>query len=576
MTSGRRKHISTMLLLALLAAWLATGVTGATGLQAQPQSDSALPSADETPVEPPPPEDAANAAQWQNTAPPGARITPEGWFPPRQFAEPPSDPGTIYVIPIHGPIMDSAFDRVVRMKVAKAVRNGARIIVFDMNTPGGRLDVTERVMSIITRDLRDVFTVAYVNHKAISAGALISVACDRIYVTPNSSIGDARPVNIGSGSIDPGDRAKIESYWRALVREPAQAAGYNIPMVEAMISLNIEVWLIRHRQTGQLQMVNATDWAGRLPGVDSSALLTPPRATTDSRTPGEWEFVRVLVGDSDMLTMTTSEAQFAGFTDAAVPSRQALAEQLGATDYVFVADDLGQRIARFLTNFMVQFLLFVGLIFFVYMEFQEPGLGLFGGLALFCLVLLVGGRYFVGLAEWWEIALIVIGLILIALEIFVIPGFGVAGISGIVLVVLGLIFSAVPSPPGEWPLPTNETAVYYLRESLLILGLGFIVALVLIVVAARNMKRMPLGSKLVLADVPRFDEPPTPDDSPMHTINIGDLGTVEATLRPVGKVRIGDALCDAVAESAFIEAGAKVRVLQHDGNRLVVEKVGEA
>lgn len=520
-------------------------------------------------------------------APAGAIVTPDGWFPPRQFNSPPQNPGTIYFIPIHGEMMSSALDSIIRMKATQAVRNGARVIVFDIDTPGGRLDVTERIISIITRDLQDVFTVAFVNPQAISAGSLVAVACDRIYMTPGGRIGDARPISSTGEAVDPGDRAKIESYIRAMVREPADAAGYNVALVEAMISLNIEVWLIRHNTTGQLQMVSAIDWAHRIPNAPPLRRLVEPgwgnpaanrNSNEDNRQvddDGQWRFVRVIVGGDNILTMTTSEAQALGFTGEAVADRDELARRLGAEEQVFMADDLGQKIAAFLTSMGVQMLLVIGMIFFLYMEFQEPGLGIFGGLALVCLALLLGGRYFVGLADWWEIILILIGLVLIALEIFVIPGFGVAGISGIVLVVLGLLFSAIPTPPGELPLPTSETAIYYLKRSVLTLGVGFIGGLVLTLIAMRHMKHIPLGSKIVLGKVPEFNEPPAPEDSPLRGIQVGDIGTVESTLRPVGKIRVGDTLCDAVTESAFIEAGTRVRVLKRDGNRLVVEKTGE-
>ncbi len=531
-----------------------------------------------------------------DSAPPeGARIVEEGWFPPPQFKQPPESPGTVYVIPIRGDI-DGILDRIVRMKATTALRNNAQTVIFDIDTFGGALDLTERIMSLINRELADVYTVAYINSKAGSAGAMMAVVCDRLIMSPDAKMGAARPVMVGPGGfvdIPAGERAKIESFFTAMVRGQAEEAGHNVTLVDAMISVDIEAWLIRNQQTGELRIVNAREWEHRLPGAPpirqlSDELRQLTMAMQDLRdadrsneversggaaASGEWEFVRVIIAGDKLLSMTSSEAQYYGFTDAPAASIEALVKRLGGSNHVYLEDTWSQTLAMFLTHAGIQSLLFMAMIFFGYLELQEPGLGLFGGLALLCLALMLGGRYIVGLAEWWEMALIVIGLLLIGLEIFVIPGFGVAGISGLVLVVAGLLFTAVPAAPGELPLPTTEAARHYLREGLLVLLIGMVGAVVLGVLFMRHVKRLPFGSKIVLADVPTFDEPPAPDDSPIHSVQVGDIGLVESTLRPVGKVRINNALCDAAAESAFIESGARVRVLQRDGNRLIVEKV---
>ena len=206
-----------------------------------------------------------------------------------------------------------------------------------------------------------------------------------------------------------------------------------------------------------------------------------------------------------------------------------------------------------------------------YIELNVPGFGIPGALALVCLGLLFGGQYLLGMALWWEIALIAVGIVLILLEILVIPGFGVAGVTGALCLLGGLLGIVVPNAPDEWPIPSGEFAWDLLADGAFALGLGFVLALVAMPIVGRFLPKLPLASRLVIAPSEPAEDAPVSTASPMMRVKVGDVGVVESTCRPVGRARFGEDLLDAVSEGSIIEPGTRVRVLRHEGNRLVVE-----
>ncbi|MCK5557514.1 MAG: hypothetical protein KAJ01_04010, partial [Candidatus Hydrogenedentes bacterium] len=211
---------------------------------------------------------------------------------------------------------------------------------------------------------------------------------------------------------------------------------------------------------------------------------------------------------------------------------------------------------------------------FGYTEINTPGFGVFGAVAIFCLVLLLSSQFLVGLAQWWEIAILALGVILILLEIFVIPGFGVAGIAGVLLCVIGLLAMIVPNAPNKLPIPSNSMDWDMFSSGLLALSLGFVASLIAAAILSRYLPRIPLftRNKLILAPAAAADDDPRSEASPMLNIRVGQTGETESMLRPVGVVRFGDDLLDAVSEGEIIEQGRTVRVLHRDGNRIVVEE----
>jgi membrane-bound serine protease (ClpP class) len=500
-------------------------------------------------------------------------ITEDGWFPRPEVDLPDlPDPVTkAFIIPIHGPITPATYDNVSR-KVTKVLGSGGELVVFDMNTPGGRIDAMEAIVDLILDDLRSVQTVAYVNSDAYSAGAIISAACTEIVMAPGGVIGDAMPIIAGPGGIQPlpeEERAKIESPLLALARRLAEARGHDVELLESMITLDREVWLVRDRDTGRLRLVRASRHEKKVlgaPGVDPVEIDPTTR----------WEFIEVVTPLDKLATLNTSEAIRAGFARQVFDGYEQLKRHYDVEgELVKLTDSWSERFVAFLARPAISGLLITIAMICGYVELSSPGFGIPGALALTALALLFGGRYLAGLANWWEIALFFIGIVLIAGEIFITPGFGVLGISGILCCAISLLALLVANPPDELPLPDTQRAWDLFSDGVMWLSLAAIASAVGIGLLMRYVDSIPVANKLFLPEAEHVDTAPVAETSPYARIRPGAVGVVEGPCRPVGKVRFDEDLLDASSEGLTIEAGARVRAVRWEGNRLIVEKVEE-
>jgi len=509
--------------------------------------------------------------------PPGARVAPGGWFAPvtRTNTPPelPKEVARVFIIPIHTDISETSY-KAIRRKVIRCRSEGAELVIFDMDTPGGRLDWMKKISQTIIDDLSDVYTVAYVNPEAISAGAIIAMACDEIVMSPTGTIGDAMPVRIGPQgyvAIPEKERGKIESYTRAYVRLIAKRNGYNVAMSEAMVTSTMELWVIRSRRTRELRLVEAAEWHGKVAGTPAATQPAGPRPRSDKT---EWEYVRRFDGPDKPLTLDPLEARFAGLSKHIFATLGDLAGHYGvATAPTVLQDTWSEELVGLLTSMTVTSVLLMAGIFLIYTEVNTPGFGIAGTLAIVCFVVLFGSRYLIGLANWWEIALFVVGLVLIGVEVFVTPGFGVLGTGGVLCCIVSLLAVAIPNAPDKLPIPQVQMDWDLLANGLAALCLGFVGGIVACMLLAKYLPKIPVANRLILAAAESSHAPPAAAASPIHRIEAGAVGTVEGMCRPVGKVRFGDDLCDAMTEGATIEPGATVRVLRKEGNRLIVEEV---
>jgi membrane-bound serine protease (ClpP class) len=519
------------------------------------------------------------------TTQPGRRVTKHGWFPARiRKAPAPELPAKVertFVIPIRDKrygITDTTYES-IKNKVTLCRGKGAQLVIFDMDTPGGSVAAMQRIVALITGELNDIYTVAYVRNEAISAGAIISLACDEIIMAPTGKIGDAMPIMIAPGGtlapMPKAEREKIESYLRSDLRLLAERIGHSIPICNAMITLPRRVWLIRRPKTQELKLIDPDDdnWQASISGG--------PRK--ESRRPrldkAEWEFVKQIDGDNELLTKTADEAIEIGLVDHIVtaPAKDpfgGLEKYYNITgEPVILGDSWSESLVALLTSTTVTGILMMLAIMCVYAEFNMPGFGVAGAMAIACFTVLFGSHYLIGLANWWEIALFAVGLILIGLEIFVIPGFGVAGIGGIVCCVVGLLAMIVPNAPTEFPWPQTDLDWSWFGPGLYALGLGLVGGVIGAVVLAQFLPKIPLANRLVMGRAQPATDAPATQDAPIMHIKVGDTGTVETMCRPVGKVRFGKELCDATADGTTIETGAKVRVIERTGNQLIVKEV---
>ena len=496
-------------------------------------------------------------------------ITPDGWFARPQVERPPlpKEITKAFVIPIYGAIGTSTYEAVKR-KVARCKTGGAQIVIFDMNTPGGRGDAMEEIVRQILDELHGITTVAYVNRRAYSAGAVISLACNEIVMAPGAILGDAMPIMISpQGQLVPipeAERAKIESAILAEVRLLAQKRGHSEILCQAMVTLKIEVWLIRNTGTHELKVVDAKLWRGKVAGEpekDSSVILE----TT-------WEYVRTVVGSDKLATLTTDEVVGTGLSSFVFDDMDALKKHYNiAAEPTVLTDNWSEGLVAFLTSPVVMsILIFVGMLA-IYAEIHTPGFGVAGAIAIVCFAIVFGSHYLVGLAQWWEIALFFVGVLLLLVELLLIPGFGITGVAGILCCIVALLAMLIPNAPTELPWPRTEGAWEMFKTGVLWLMTAFVAAAAAAAFLARYLPNIPIAGRLVLAAPVIAQVPPTTEDAPILNIRPGQVGEVTQTCRPVGKVRIGGLLVDAVADGAFIQAGAEVVVLRNEGNRVVIE-----
>jgi membrane-bound serine protease (ClpP class) len=495
----------------------------------------------------------------------------EGWLmPPPRSTKPPPLPEQItkaYVIPIHGVISETTYDAVKRKALLRCKAKGAEIIIFDMDTPGGDSRGMNNIVRLMVKDLADVYTVAHVNPQAYSAGAIIALACDEIVFSPLGRFGDAMPIFVSGGSIvsiPEKIRGKFESADRTDARVLAERNGYDVLLCEAMITITMELWLVRNAGTGELKIVEAENWRNKVRNPPGTRKRPRPAELS------EWEFLDVVDGPDELVSLTANEALKWGFTRQIFPTTADMYRHYHiAAEPTVLEDTWSEGLVELLTSPMVTGILMFVLVLGIYVELNTPGVGLPGAVALIALAILLGSRYLTGLAQWWEIALFVLGLLLLAVEIFITPGFGVLGTLGLIFCAVGLLAMIVPNPPDELPVPTTQFGWRVFKTSLLALTLSFVGAVVAAAVVARFLPKMPIASRLVLAPV-RPTGGPASESAPIRSITVGQTGTVVSICRPVGQVRFADKLVDAVADGAFIPAGRKVRVVKNEGNRVVV------
>ncbi len=508
-------------------------------------------------------------------APPEAKVTDEGWFAPAKRGRPiPSLPEQVrkaYVIPIREEITSKTFAAMKR-KAIRCKGSGAELIILDMDTWGGQVIAALDMARLLKTDLKNIRTVCYVRTRGISAGALIALACDEIVMTRVGKLGDCAPI-VMMQKLEGVEREKGESPLRAEFRESAELNGYPRALAESMVSWDVEVWLVRNKKTHELRYGFRHDWRGR---VDIPLGV----ATAPSNPKSRWELVKVVLAEKKLLTMTSTQAQDYGFASGIIDPADTddplgkLREHYNVIgEPTVLTDNWSEKLVELLTSpYLVGFLTFVAILC-AYVEINTPGFGIAGAVAITCVAIVFGSRFLVGLATWWEIVIVAIGIVLILVEVFVTPGFGIPGIAGILCVVVGLLAMIVPNAPNKLPIPHTDLDWSIFTNGVLALVIAFLCALGAIPIVAKYLPKVPIASRLILQPTVIAGMSPATQQAPIRSIRPGDVGITESTLRPVGEVRFGDHLVSAIAEGEFISPGTRVRVLKNEGNRVMVTPV---
>jgi len=553
----------------------------------------------QTPADPPPVESVATppvpAASQPTATSPSGLMLPSG-----------SD---IAVIPIQGVIYDFTLVSLER-RVDDAIRNGASLIVIELDTPGG---VATSAMKI-SRYIRTISvpTVAWVNNEAYSAGIMIAAACDEIVMSPSSATGDCAPIVPGM-QLAPTERAKALSPILEEFRDSAQANGYDYALFQAMCVLGVEVYLVEKDDgSGERRLVNQVDYAVMVQGqaTQEVAPQTPPAlaaatqpaqedvgsatlSVTDAER-GGWTGVEVLPSGKKipsgkihdgktLLTLNQTRAQDIGLSKGTVGSQLALQKHYRSASVVAIPQTWSTGLAGVLTLWWVRAILIVVFLLGAYIEMQAPGLGVPGAVAAVALLALLGAPYIIGLAEVWHILLFLIGFAFLIVEIVLTPAFGLLGVVGLAMMFMGVVLSVVPSGPGAsgqgvgW-LPPPEMWDRMVA-SMFITLLALFGSAVGFYYITKHFGRIPGLSRLILEPQQPFiaagDGPPSHlsgDEVLGDHIEVGRTGEAFTELRPSGTASFEGQHIDVVSVGPFIKKGKTVRVIEVHGNQIVVEQ----
>jgi len=450
----------------------------------------------------------------------------------------------IYVIPVSGDVEPGMASFIQR--ALQDVPEG-EIAVLEVDTFGGRVDSALKIVDLIV-DTPKIKTIAYVSKKAISAGALIALSCDELVMKRNTTIGDCAPITFSKeGPKMMGE--KFQSPLRAKFRALAKKNGYPEALAESMVTPDMEVL--------EVKMAEKTVY---MDSVDFEDLSPLQKKKVLSK--------KTVVKKGELLTMDDSEASLLGFSKMSVANIDEFIRKIGIEGYqiIKIEQKWSETLSRFI-NSIASVLLLVGLAA-LYIELKAPGFGAPGIIGIVCLALVFLNQYIVGLADYTELIAIAIGLVLLGFELFVIPGFGIAGIAGFIFIAVGMILAfqdfVIPKPEFPWEadlLVGNVTQV---------LG-SFLAAFVMSMLFLRYV--FPRFSNVIKG--PYLSASLTDaraDSMEAREATVGDTGVAMTFLRPSGKARIGNAMFDVITDGEFMEKGTPVVITDIKGNRLMVSR----
>lgn len=466
-------------------------------------------------------------------------------------------------IAIDGPLDVGALS-LVRRASEQALERGDRLVVV-LDTPGGEVELMWQVARALD-DAHDrgVRTIAWVNDRAVSAGALVAFACDKIYMRAVAQIGSATPVMYGPGGVQelPPDsdlREKQYSHLRSGFRNWAEDHGRSGLLAEAMVDPEVEVLEVRR---------------------DHEWLLMSRSEYDDALVRGESiEFGRVVVPRGTLLNLGGPRAVELGMADGIADSEDELYDKIGCSGAVpnRVERTGSEELASWLDMFS-GLLLVAGLVL-AYLELKTPGFGIPGIASIVCFAVFLFGRYLVGLADVPHMVIVAVGVVLVFIELFVLPGTLWFGLGGIVLVLGGLIWSNLgPGFDLRYPMD-RELAMDSVWRTVLSAGL----AMVLMLAFSRFLPKTPVLRGLVLDAGEGGDwsagAMQEAHDAHREVAREGAHGRALTDLRPVGKVVLDertDLDFEARSSGPALDSGTRVRVLEVRGGRLLVEALPEA
>lgn len=423
-----------------------------------------------------------------------------------------SDKYKVYLLEIKDEI-DPRMNRYIKLAFEEASNQNVDYVIIEMDTYGGAVTDANDIVETILDYEKPVFV--FIDKNAASAGALISIACDSIYMATGSSIGAATVV-IGDGTAAPD---KYQSYMRSKMRATAEAKGRDPKIAEAMVDQNIQ--------------------------LDSISDL------------------------GQVITFSTSEAIKHGFCEAEVKNIEEILALNNIEDYEIIKHKVStsEKIISLVLNPFVSGILIMVIIGGIYFELQTPGVGFPILAALIAITLYFIPHYLNGLAENWEIIAFFIGILLIALEIFVIPGFGIAGVAGIILILGSLMLVMINNDFFDFSFVDEKEIMI----ALLTTSLSFVGSFVIMFFGGIRFTKSKTFQRLALINTQDREEGYTSRFSNKNMTN--KEGVAFTILRPSGKVTIDGDIYDAYTRGEYVEKGKKIIVVSEEGTSLKVKKI---
>lgn len=479
--------------------------------------------------------------------------------------DPPPANRTAVIIPLHEDI-NPISGELLKRKFAEAVESDVDVIILDIHSPGGLVYVTLELMDMIL-DAKDVETVAFIQKDAISGAALISLACDRIIMLPGARIGDAGEIVMGADGAFRYTEAKSRSVLAQKVRDTAQATGRPLALAEKMTDKDMVVFRAVNKQDGSVRYISDKEWAS-MEDADAWEKGKPVREASEEM----------------FFTVNGARAVELGMAEQIIESEDQLGEALGVQTPIPVMHRTGMDTAIMILNssFVTFLLIVIGLVALV-IELGAPGMGLGGLTSISCFGLFFWSRFLGGTAGWLEVTLFVLGIVFIGLEVFVVPGFGVFGVSGIALMLGSLVMASrrflVPG--------SSEEFASLGWDVFTVLG-AFTAFMIAVLVLANyigeipGLSRLTLKPQLVTAGGALTNDGASIESTDANTaalvpgwqrVQLGDVGVASGALRPGGKMSIDDYSVDVVTEGDFVDSGESVTVIAKQGTKIVVRPV---
>ncbi len=482
-------------------------------------------------------------------------------------------------------------ERFFQRKLRAAKKQGADLVVVEFHSNGGTLEES----LLIAETLRDVdwaHTVSFIPTKALSGAALASLGCDEIIMSSTSRIGDAGVIQMTEGFMFRYAPEKIRTDVVRRARDLAEAKGRSPELAEAMIDKGAVVYRLRNpiplEKPYRIKYVLSRE--------QNEEGLDVEQAKVQQWEPdlSQWEMIEES-GPTKFLEVNGHRAVELGIAVAVVDDRQGLRKRFGLEeDFQVHKHGLSDFFVNWLNHPLITALLFIVGAIALFVELSAPGVSVGGLLSGLCFSLFFWSRFLQGTAGWLEVILFVAGVIFILVEIFVIPGFGISGISGILLMLVSVVMASQ-----TFIVPQNSNDLQTTMSSLAIALISSVAVIGAISLLSRRMGSLPLFNRLILSpQVATGDaaalslaggkknrsgnESSAAGSNSKNSmtqvhpvVSVGDWGVAESVLRPSGKARFEKFSVDVVADGSFIEMGEQVTVVEISGNRVVVKQVEE-